>query len=46
MNSAYNQFALDKQPRRVTQFVIGKQQYKSIDYFMVYSSDQQLFLHL
>ena len=28
MNSAYNQFALDKQPRRVTQIVIGNQQYE------------------
>ena len=28
MNSAYNQMPLDEQPRRLTQFVIGKQQYE------------------
>ena len=28
MNSAYNQMALDEQSRRLTQFVIGNQQYE------------------
>ena len=28
MNSAYNQMPLDKQSRRLTQFVIGNQQYE------------------
>ena len=27
MNSAYNQISLDEQPRRLTKFVIGNQQY-------------------
>ena len=28
MNSAYNQMSLDEQSRRLTQFVIGNQQYE------------------
>ena len=28
MNSAYNQYQLDEQSRRITQFVIGNQQYE------------------
>ena len=33
MNSAYNQMPLDKQSRRLTQFVIGNQQYEFIRFF-------------
>ena len=33
MNSAYNQMSLDEQARRLTQFVIGNQQYEFIRLF-------------
>ena len=33
MNSAYNQMQLDEQPRQLTQFVIGNQQYEFNRFF-------------
>ena len=36
MNSAYNQMPLDEQSRRLTQFVIGNQQYELNAYSMEY----------
>ena len=36
MNGAYNQMPLDDQSRRLTQFVIGNQQYELTDYSMAY----------
>ena len=46
MNSQYNQMPLDEQSRRITQFVVGNQQYKHKNSSMEYSYDQQHFQHL
>ena len=43
MNSAYIQMPLDKQSRRLTQFVIGNQQYEFNRLFYEFPKDQQHF---